>query len=110
MLLKVLAVPALYLHYHFNKDYMAAVLCENKARPAMKCQGKCQLRKQLAKTSESTESTKMNGSHMPTVDFCEKLETFDCKMAGVQHRTFLLVQITNTHTGYPGNIFHPPIA
>lgn len=30
-----------------NRDYAARVLCENKARPEMHCNGKCQLSKQL---------------------------------------------------------------
>jgi hypothetical protein len=30
-----------------NRDYAARVLCENKARPALHCNGKCQLSKQL---------------------------------------------------------------
>lgn len=30
-----------------NRDYAARVLCENKARPQLHCNGKCQLSKQL---------------------------------------------------------------
>ena len=30
-----------------NRDYAARVLCENKARPQLHCNGKCQLGKQL---------------------------------------------------------------
>ena len=42
--------------YEVNKEYVATVLCENKDKPAMKCCGKCYLRKQLKNTSDNTEN------------------------------------------------------
>ncbi|TPE41039.1 hypothetical protein [Pontibacter mangrovi] len=41
--------------YFANKAYIAAVLCENKDKPEMHCEGKCYLKKQLQK-AESPES------------------------------------------------------
>ncbi|WP_035678883.1 hypothetical protein [Flavobacterium limnosediminis] len=41
------------LEYVFNYDYIVKELCENKAKPEMKCNGKCHLVKELAKVSES---------------------------------------------------------
>lgn len=38
--------------YVLNYDYIANVLCENKAKPELKCNGKCQLMKNLAKVSD----------------------------------------------------------
>ncbi|RYE23398.1 MAG: hypothetical protein EOP51_10655 [Sphingobacteriales bacterium] len=43
--------------YEANKQYVATVLCENKDKPAMKCCGKCYLRKQINNTGDNTEST-----------------------------------------------------
>lgn len=40
------------LNYIVNYDYISKVLCENKAKPELKCNGKCQLMKGLAKASE----------------------------------------------------------
>ncbi|HEV7231815.1 MAG TPA: hypothetical protein VGO45_10830, partial [Bacteroidia bacterium] len=42
------------IDYAFNKDYIAKVYCENKARVAMHCNGKCHLMKQMKKASEET--------------------------------------------------------
>ena len=39
--------------YVLNYDYIVKELCENKAKPAMKCNGKCHLMKELAKASEN---------------------------------------------------------
>lgn len=39
----------IWLHYEWNKAYIAAKLCENKDKPELKCDGKCYLRKQIQK-------------------------------------------------------------
>lgn len=38
--------------YIINYDYITRVLCENKAKPELKCNGKCQLMKNLAKVAD----------------------------------------------------------
>ncbi len=40
------------VEYMVNYDYISKVLCENKAKPKLKCNGKCHLMKELAKASE----------------------------------------------------------
>ena len=39
--------------YVTNYNYITKVLCINKAKPKLKCNGKCHLMKELAKASES---------------------------------------------------------
>jgi hypothetical protein len=41
--------------YALNKSYIAAVLCENKNKTAMHCNGRCHLRKQLQKEESGGE-------------------------------------------------------
>jgi hypothetical protein len=41
------------LEYVVNYEYISKVLCVNKERPKMNCNGKCHLMKELAKTSEN---------------------------------------------------------
>lgn len=58
----LLAKPAFpVLEYVLQYDYISKVLCENKARPEMHCNGKCHLMKELAKASEADKSD----SHKP---------------------------------------------
>jgi hypothetical protein len=40
--------------YLKNKDYISTVLCENKNKPQMHCEGKCHLKKQLDKEEQNT--------------------------------------------------------
>jgi hypothetical protein len=44
-----------YLEYTINKDFIAKVLCINKDKPELKCNGKCHLTKQLKKASDTNE-------------------------------------------------------
>jgi hypothetical protein len=43
------------LDYQFNKEYIAKNLCENKDKPAMKCEGHCYLCKRLKKQARDQE-------------------------------------------------------
>jgi len=52
-----------FVEYALNKDYIVRNLCINRDNPKSCCQGKCHLKKQLAKSdntneSESTDSNK----------------------------------------------------
>src|SRR5688572_22002122 len=77
VLLKMMAMPLACLDYALNKNFIAAVLCENKAKVTMHCNGKCHLRKQLAKASETpaTENNK-GASKTITVDYFEELNAW----------------------------------
>jgi hypothetical protein len=37
----------IYVSFKINQDYIAKNLCENRAKPKMQCNGKCQLMKKL---------------------------------------------------------------
>ncbi|UKB79279.1 MULTISPECIES: hypothetical protein [Chryseobacterium] len=44
------------VEYAVNYDYIVKVLCINKSRPEVHCNGKCYLSKELAKTNDSESS------------------------------------------------------
>jgi hypothetical protein len=58
----------LVLDYQLNKDYIARVLCINRNKPEMKCEGKCYLCKKLkadaGKDRENPERRIDNGSEL----------------------------------------------
>ena len=45
------------LEYQLNKDFIANALCINKAKPILKCKGKCQVMKKLAEEEQENSST-----------------------------------------------------
>ncbi len=54
------------IEYYANYDYIANVLCENKDKPYLECNGKCYLEKQLNKSNHSNHDHK---STIPQIDF-----------------------------------------
>ncbi|MGB2273684.1 MAG: hypothetical protein ACPH2K_04855, partial [Flavicella sp.] len=56
------------LEYYANQDYIVAVLCENRNKPAMDCNGKCYLAKELATFSSSTHQQHQEKQHLPQID------------------------------------------
>lgn len=54
------------LEYYANYDYISTVLCENKDKPYLECNGKCYLEKQLNKVNHDTHDHK---STIPSINF-----------------------------------------
>ena len=46
------------IEYYANYDYIATVLCENKDKPFLECNGKCYLQKQIEKTNHTNHDHK----------------------------------------------------
>lgn len=55
--------------YLVNYDYIAKVLCENKTKPELKCNGKCHLMKQLAKASEGEKSEQKDKKNTAKIEW-----------------------------------------
>ena len=67
------------VEYVVNYEYISKVLCENKTKPQMHCNGKCHLMKELAKASdaENPKSSDKKGSTLPIeVLFFEEIKSF----------------------------------
>ena len=45
-----------FVHYTINKNYYAKVLCENKSKPMLHCNGKCRLSKELKELEEKADA------------------------------------------------------
>lgn len=98
--------------YIINYDYITKVLCVNKAKPTMHCNGKCHLMKELAKTAEQDKplSQKKSNAAEAEVLFFQSITSFIFNPIfthlSTQNTTVyrnLYVHI-NSHS-----IFHPPL-
>jgi hypothetical protein len=67
------------IEYYANYDYIATVLCENKDKPYLECNGKCYLQKQLQKTNHT------NHDHKSTVP---KINLDDYPVSPLDNYTF----------------------
>lgn len=75
----MLARPAIpFMEYIINYDYIVKELCENKEKPQLKCNGKCHLKKELAKTAavekNSTSDKKLSLSQQIDVLFFQEVK------------------------------------
>jgi hypothetical protein len=98
--------------YVVNYDYISKVLCENKAKPELKCNGKCHLMKELAKASEEEKPTssdkKMTHFEFETV-FIQELPQFTWNDFGFSVPKAVNAAYSDLYC-YKGStsVFHPP--
>ena len=100
------------IDYAINREYIAKTLCENRNKPKLNCNGKCQLMKKMAaeedqsnKTSSGNSIAKVSFSEfwptsnlMPPVDIISTVET-------QRHSFYLIIKTAS----FPSSIFHPPL-
>lgn len=65
-------------YYNLNRDYIARVLCENRARPELHCDGQCYLAKKLkSQQDRQDKATTERVRNTPVVQlFCEPETVF----------------------------------
>lgn len=96
-----------YVGFEFNKNYIAATLCENRDKPVLQCNGKCYLSKQLKRQADNEkkqerESKKSNFHDASITDRFELLVAFSfVRKQIVPELPFVLP----VHSVF---IFHPP--
>ncbi len=110
MLIKMMGMQIAVLDYSLHKDFIAASLCENRAKPELMCAGKCYLKKQLSRSNESSDSQEAKGNSKNfSVDFFEQAEMpqFDnrCAVTG----SAMHFHIDRLNNPYITGIFHPPL-
>jgi len=100
------------MEYAVNYDYISEVLCVNKSNSELHCNGKCYLKKQLAKANDTDSSplNKTKNSVQKLLDIyvlpkiteiqnTEKISRFNFKFTYTTDYSFLFLK----------NIFRPPV-
>jgi len=100
-----------FINYQLNKEYISKVLCENRNKPQMHCNGKCHLNKQLKKSA--AESEKNNSTARSNVPDYITLQTNN--NSGLHYKLSLLTEVgysnaTDYFLQLSVSIFHPPTA
>jgi hypothetical protein len=98
--------------YIVNYEYISKVLCVNKAKPMMHCNGKCHLMKELAKAAETENpksSDKKQNMPIQEVLFFKEIKSFSIVSFSFSTETKInssyleLYSYLNTNS-----VFHPP--
>jgi len=99
------------VEYVVNYEYISKVLCVNKDKPMLHCNGKCQLMKELAKASENEKpiSDKKIVSQEFEVLFFENIKWFELNPSFYS----IVNQINGNYSNFYSHlnscsVFHPP--
>ncbi|MVT10843.1 hypothetical protein [Chitinophaga tropicalis] len=96
------------LKYKIDQAYIARVLCENRNKPDMHCNGKCYLRKQLQK-DEQQQNNGTTGKEKYEVVYADALQTFN--LAPLAPYSFIIAYYQDPELHTPlFSFFHPPQA
>ncbi|HTJ49158.1 MAG TPA: hypothetical protein VL443_06855 [Cyclobacteriaceae bacterium] len=114
-LILVLSAQCLYqlgivTYFQLNRDYVAQVLCINKAKPMTMCYGNCFVKRNLKLADQTEKTTAPSGSKIKIV-----IPTF---IVNDHHYSLNQTEITltllhaddrsATLSGFPRVAFHPP--
>ena len=99
----LLAKPILpLLDYWVNYKYIANELCENQNKPELECNGKCHLKKELAKAATEENSTSKDKKQVSKqeIEILFYHEAFQLESKNIS------IVYTETPTYYFNNYFH----
>jgi len=100
------------VEYVVNYDYITTVLCVNKAKPQMHCNGKCHLMKELAKEAESEKpisSDKKGIAQEVEVLYCEVIPQWEPQLFSDCSTVERNTHYTNLYSHLDSHsVFHPP--
>jgi hypothetical protein len=100
------------VEYVVNYEYISKVLCENKSKPKMNCNGKCHLMKEMAKASENEKpiSDKKIVTQEFEILFFEEIQSFQINTYFLNIESTLNAKYNNQYFHLSNDlIFHPPI-
>ena len=102
-----------FIEYELNKKYIAEVLCENKDKPEMHCNGKCHLKKQLKKANSAPEQQQQEQPQAPLPLKSDPVVTVlllpdKYNFYGQKCIKIIIPYIIHYNFEFVSSIFHPP--
>ena len=100
------------IDYAINYEYISKVLCVNKEKPKMHCNGKCHLMKELAKAASDDipkSSDKKTGTQLIEVLFCNRIEAILFAAFNLESKVNINKNYSNLYCFLNSNsVFRPP--
>ncbi|WP_080056377.1 hypothetical protein [Spirosoma aerolatum] len=99
-------------HYQLNKEYIARVLCENRDKPQMHCDGKCYLAKRLkAQQDKQDKETTERVQHTSLVQlYFEAYQVFTFVSPVVDTHRHVFTYLLSLYTAPAHGLLRPPCA
>jgi hypothetical protein len=100
---------ALIVTSYYTNTAAYAKNCENKAKPQLRCNGKCQMMKKLEKEEKKDEQNPERKSEQKAEILLSSKSFFPVlEFTVATHPTYQQVFITGREVKMPRTIFHPP--
>ena len=97
-----------FVEYVINYDYISKVLCINKDKPVLSCNGKCQLMKKLEKLQQDDfKSLRIQIEKYP-IGFVYILKLKETTTYTLLKKNKLFSHSQNYHFLFNKDVFHPP--
>ncbi|WP_142683717.1 MULTISPECIES: hypothetical protein [Chitinophaga] len=96
----------IFVQFKMNQSYIAGVLCENKNKPEMHCNGRCHLKKELDRDAQQDKNTN-SGKDKYEVMFVETLQSFHTTPPVDQPVFNAYYKAPRLHS-LALSVFHPP--
>src|SRR5690606_19425672 len=62
MLFKAFLAPAVFIDFKLNQDYISKVLCINRDKPELECEGQCVLMQKMKRTQDADHPEQTQGT------------------------------------------------
>lgn len=98
----------LIVNYQVNKETITKLFCENKAKPILKCNGRCHLKKQLEKEEKKENAPSNNIKNKIEIQLFSENKSFaflNNMRNKDQHHFIYLFSLSDSHLS---SVFHPP--
>lgn len=96
--------------FYKNQDKIAKTLCENKARPKLHCNGKCQLAKKLQQEEKKDQNNPERKLENKYEVFLSKPDHTLPLNNSTIIETFYATTKNGSLSGFTSDCFHPPTA
>ena len=98
-----------YVGYELNKTYISTILCENRDKPKLECNGKCFLKKKINQSEKQDQKQERTGSKSFFSDHF-LLSQYRFKSYIPQTGVCIPVSIHSYYSRTMKAVFHPPQA
>lgn len=98
------------IDYVIHYDFIIKELCENRTKPQLHCNGKCHLKKELAKASETEKSDKKESNKQSLEILFLETCTFSWQPMSITIPFLMNSRYNNIYVFYKEfSVFHPPV-
>lgn len=108
MLAKSLMMPIVYVDFKLNQEYIANVLCINRDKPEMQCNGHCVLMQKMNEARDQTSSEENQAPEKLVLEtFCDALFEFQT-LSRYFKKEVITACSKKLRSSYLNAVFHPP--